>query len=559
MDSILLFPPGASGLASAWASTIQLGSWLDPEVGVDYGAKGLIRSIQSGNALIDGGAFGYRSAPVRHMAIPLVINTASPAMWEGMLARAAMPGAIVGIQPELVPSSQAVYFDVVDGRYEPDHNIFLNRAGRRKGTLFLETQPYGYWPTEIVLASSASVGWNGQLAVNGASMIGDVSPLAHVIVQPTSASAYMPTGSWYADMLAWSLSGRPSFAPMIPANQFVFMASPPPWGAGGSGFYAASLSGDKYASGSQAWIVTPSTGQIESAQTQTMPWTLLFSSSRGAIPSALEPAYRGRFRVFALGRTTPSDYPWNVIVDAVPAGAQQSLASANQIATWAQPVYPSSLYFVASGWLAGATVGVKIAWATSFSPSPGYQIMDCGEMALPPMGSGFQGPVELRVWAAMGPSGRNAQAPASNMQMWFGGLYMLPVDGPAGILVGGMAYPSVGGWGPTVNIPSDAGLGSVWANYGASPATTIQGQFEMGGIAYTDSFLVTTPGASQALSDVRAQHRGVAPRLGASTNNLSILIGDRRAGLSAQTVQANFEFARVSVSYRPAFQFLFGV
>ena len=99
-------------------------------------------------------------------------------MWEGMLARAAMPGAIVGVQPENVPSAQAVYFDVIDGRYETEHNIFHNRIGVRKGTLYLDTQPYGYWPTEILLASAASVGWSGALAVNGAtSVLGSIAAI----------------------------------------------------------------------------------------------------------------------------------------------------------------------------------------------------------------------------------------------------------------------------------------------------------------------------------------------------------------------------------------------
>lgn len=559
MDSIIVFPPGASAYALASQPQIQLGSWLDPEVGVDYGAQGLIQSIQAGNALVDGGRFGYRHGAIRKMAIPLIVNTPSPVMWEGMLARAAQPGAMIAVQPELVPSAQAVFFDVIDGRYEPAHNLFHNRVGVHKGVLHLETQPYGYWPTEILLASAASVGWNGALAVNGASIIGDVPPLAHVIIQPTAASCYMPTGSWFADMAAWSLSARPSFAAMIPANKFVFVASPPIWGQSvASGYFAASLSGDQYAPGSQAWVLSPSTVQVTGARIDAlMPWTQLFSSSQGAIPSALSPAYRGRFRVFAFARTTPSEFPWNMIVDAIPAGGLQALASANQLATMAQPAFDGALPYVATGWFGGPSNMYGILSATALVASPAYQIMDCGEMTLPPNASGFQGPIELRVWAAMGPSGANDQSVAS-MQVRFGGLFLLPVDGAAGILTGGLAYPSVAAWGATIAVASDTGNASVFGYQGASPASMFQGQFEMGA-QFTDSFLVTKPGASQALADVRALHRGVSPRLDSSTSQLVLLLGDKRAGASAPIVHGNYEFAAASVSYRPLFQFLYGV
>lgn len=550
MDGILLFPPGASALASAWASTIQLGSWLDPEVGVDYGSKDLIQSMQAGNALTDGGRFGYRHGTIRKMQIPLIINTPSPAMWEGMLARAAYPGAIIAVQPELVPSSQAVYFAVIDGRYEPAHNIFHNRVGVRKGVLHLETQPYGYWPTEILLASSASVGQFGTLAVNGASLLGDVPPIAHVRITPTTASAYMPTGSWFADMAAWSLSGRPSFSAVFPASAFSFVASVPPWNPAWapSQAFLPTIAADVYAPGGQGWgVQMPVTPPGSSA------WTQLYSSLASAIPSALAPAYAGRFRVFAFAKMTPSCLPWQLIVDAQRFQAGQALASANQIATWAQPAWATSLYMVATGLTGGFTPASVTGWATSFIASPGYQILDCGELTLPPYASGFQGPVELRVWANPIPA-----ISASNYA-WFGGLYLLPVDGPAGILTGGLAAPSVGAWQATTAIVSSViDPSHVFYVVGASPASMAQGQFEMN-MGFSESYLVTRPGASQVYGDVRALHRGVTPRIGASTNQLNILLGDRRAGESFPTMAANLEFAAVSVSYRPEFQFLYGV
>jgi hypothetical protein len=282
-------------------------------------------------------------------------------------------------------------------------------------------------------------------------------------------------------------------------------------------------------------------------------WTLLYSTLASAIPSALAPAFAGRFRVFAFAKTTPSVLPWTMLVDAQRFQAGQAMASENQIATWAAPAWATSLYMVATALTGGFTPASVTGWATSFIASPGYQILDCGELTLPPYASSFQGPVELRVWGNPIEEG-NASAYA-----WFGGLYLLPVDGPAGILTGGLAAPSIGAWQATTAIVSSViDPTHVYYVVGASPASMAQGQFEMNQ-SFNESYLVTRPGASQVYGDVRALHRGITPRLGASTNQLNILLGDRRAGESFPTMAANLEFASVSVSYRPAFQFLYGV
>ena len=62
MDSILIFPPGPS----VAGSQLQIGTYLMYDPGADYGAKGLIQSIESQNALHDGGVFAYRNVGPRH-------------------------------------------------------------------------------------------------------------------------------------------------------------------------------------------------------------------------------------------------------------------------------------------------------------------------------------------------------------------------------------------------------------------------------------------------------------------------------------------------------------
>src|SRR5262252_5872339 len=219
MDSVLIFPPGPS----VAGSQLQIGTYLMWDPGADYGAQGLIQSIESMNALRDGGVFAFRDTNLRKMSFPLLLRDVpgqTLLQTESLLRNWTTAGAKVAVQTETTPSGQAVFFDVADGRWEPDYDGFENRAGRRRGTLFLVTQPWGYWPTEMLLASAASIGNFGQMAVNGASVIGDVNPLAHIAVAPTVASNYAnaslanfsPTNiQWEPDMIAVSLGARPSF------------------------------------------------------------------------------------------------------------------------------------------------------------------------------------------------------------------------------------------------------------------------------------------------------------------------------------------------------------
>lgn len=508
MDSILIFPPGPS----VAGSQLQLGTYLMWDPGADYGAAGLIQSIESTNALRDGGVFAYRSVGPRKMSFPLLLRDVpgqTLLQTETLLREWTAANAKVAIQPETVPSGQAVFFDVIDGRWEPAYDGFYNRAGRRKGTLYLDTQPWGYWPTEILLASAASIGYLGQMPVSGASVLGDAPPLAHISIAPTVASNYLATYGtgviYQPDMLGVSLSARPSFTPLMQAAQWKA-----PTLSGVGILIVPSLAGDKYAPASQALLLT----QASAANTlgwQQLAWTA------SVVPSALEPAYRGRYRAFAALKVAPSGQTGQFILDVAggPASVGPALASSNQLAT----VMTDPLY----------------------SASPGYGFYDMGELTLPLAGSGVQQPLRLRLWGNL--------SNQLSAQTWFGGVYLLPVDGAAGILTRGMIVPTNSMSNTLLHMtPTQA---AVEFNPNANE-----------GVYLTPQFYSAAAGPAPPYMDGRPYYRGVPLRLGASTSQLLLVTGDRTMGNVAASgitaAQANLEYAQVSVSYRPAFQFLSG-
>jgi hypothetical protein len=98
----------------------------------------------------------------RRMSIPLLVGSGawgSLTQVESLLRLCARPGGVVDIQPD--SEAQAVRFDVISGRWEEEYSTPENRALRRKGTLHLDCMPYGYLPTWILLASTASVALPG--------------------------------------------------------------------------------------------------------------------------------------------------------------------------------------------------------------------------------------------------------------------------------------------------------------------------------------------------------------------------------------------------------------
>jgi hypothetical protein len=220
------------------------------------------------------------------------------------------------------------------------------------------------------------------------------------------------------------------------------------------------------------------------------------------IGAALEPAFRGRYRGW-LWAKTPSAGLFQLSMDAaVQPGA--ALASAAWVATMS---------------------------ASAFAhPSPAYQLLDMGEMTLPPVGSGLAQNVQLRVWA-MKPSA----ATFAGTILAIGGLYLQPLDGPAGILPRGLGQPTI--------------------------ANASSGRFYLD--AYTKRALIAQPTGDMGSAPYPAAHAqtwylGGLPYVGGSTLQLDLLSGSRKvaSGATAPLVRDSVKWASVSVRYRPRFAFL---
>lgn len=343
MDSIILTAPGGG-------TSIQIGSWLDlPNGGADYGTKGLIEAQFVDNPFSEG-ALAFENVGVRHMAIPLLINArgvASLTQVESMLRTFARPGGYIDLAVEGIPTAEAVRFDLLTGRWEPAYDTYLQRVDRRRGTLYLDTGPYGYWPTWITLASVASMSSPGTLQIPGGSLIGDGPGLVEIRAVPTISNA---TTTWTCDGALWSLNCRSaSFLPALVAGSWI----------GGAG--TVNISGLPNSAGTGQVLLV---GSVNAST--------LYQQLSYTIPSALEPAYRGQYRAFG-------------VFQSMGGGSQAFMLDAAQGNATAEALASSGV--VASG----------------LTPS-GYAFSDLGLIDIPRVGSGIQQSVVLRLWAQGSPT-----------------------------------------------------------------------------------------------------------------------------------------------------------
>jgi hypothetical protein len=189
VDSYLLQGPNGT--------VINLGSWIVADAGqLDFGARDLIKALYAENAAAEGGVLAFETANVRRMVFPVrlassaFLPTGGLAGIESAVRLAARPGAVIDLMPEGVATGDAVRFDVLAGRYEESFDLRISRAGRRDGLVKLDVMPFGYLPTTILLASVASIGLPGVLAIPNASIFGDVPGLARVVIQPSSPTGF---------------------------------------------------------------------------------------------------------------------------------------------------------------------------------------------------------------------------------------------------------------------------------------------------------------------------------------------------------------------------------
>jgi hypothetical protein len=492
-DSYVLTSPGGS--------TYELASFIRAEDGPDFGDSWMEAQYAQSPAA-DGGQFAFESIGPRTMRFPLLvpsgvgdpITARSVQKWEQNFRLAARPGgAYVDILP--AEATAAVRFDVLSGRWKPDYKIRHQEIGVRLGTLELDIgpQPFGYLPTEIILASAASVGLPGKLTFSAGSILGDVPGIGELHIAPTAATGYPASGAnWQPDALMWSLAGRPSFTAHWPAGSIVRIL-------------AGTLTGQPFVPGSQALDIYASvtTWQV-AAQIQ--------------LATALEPAFRGRHRIFALARIGPSQLlPWYLSADVAPIGAGIALASAAPIATIAPAV--------ASG--APGGYGAQ--------PSPAFTVLDLGELAVPIIGSGITARSDIRIWASPATTNVGVGTPIVSL----GGVFLLPLDAPAGVMPRGLVQPTI----------TDA------ANY-------VQTWFhaDTNGRMYLSGDGVGAP-TNTPYANPHLYYRGQLPLVGGSTIQLDLFAAARKriATTSEPLIYSGPLQAFASLSYRPRFAFARGI
>lgn len=484
MDDLIL--TGAAG------TVLNVGSWLRADPGPDFDEGALLRPEWSEHPFREGGQLAYTQSGVRRFRFPLLLRSGASLTLTGVestLRALAQPGGHVDLGLGGLATGDRVRFDVQAGRLRPEYHVRHNEVGVRLATLELDVDPFGYLPTMILLASAASVGLPGQLAVPGGSVIGDVPGWARVVIAPTTGTSY-PAGTWMTDMVAWSLAARPSFRGYWPA-------------ASVASAMTATLAGDAFAPGSQALRFFPNPSL--SVYTQL---------GRLEIPAGLEPAYRGRFRLTALAQLAPSAaYPWMLTADVAPALNAGALASAGPVAT-----------------LPPACGGIlEELW----SASPGYVIVDLGEVTVPPLASGVPQPVQIRLWArsATTATAVNAATPIIGVA----GLHLLPVGPHSGILPRGLAQPT-------------------------SLAPSV-GRLDLSAIPPGHALVAAPTGplaTYQPIADALTHYKGGFPAVTASTVQLDLIAGQRKqaTAATARIIHTAPAFAAVSVEYRPRFAFL---
>jgi hypothetical protein len=479
------------------ATTLDLGSYIRADLPPDFDWGGLFKQTLAQNAYTDGGILSFETNSPRQFKFNLRIAS-SGAFGGGLdgleqLVRAmARPGAVIDLQPETVASANSIRFDVIDGRLDPAYAIYQQRLARREETLTLTVQPFGYMPTMILLASTASMGIPGRLLIPIGSMLGDVPGLARLTFNPTVASQF--AGTWLPDTLAWSLGGNPSMPVVIPAGSMVGPTGAAPAAAG------ATLMGNAFARSSQMFtsFLVPSSPNYQQL-------------ARVTIPLAVEPAWRGRFRAYGMVQAWPSQStPYLLSLDAVPdlMAPAAAMGSAQAVAT--------------------------VFTQASVVASQHFQMVDLGEISLPPGGSGMAVQPTLRLWARAATTG----APVATAAISLSELYLLPLDiSGAGVLARGLTQPTIG-------------AASSFDGVLVLDSTT-------GGAVV--GLATTNIGSVVPLADARIWYRGVMPRLNGSAQALDVVGGVRASGASGIVAANGAMFASAAVSYRPTFTFLRGM
>lgn len=501
MDSIFLTGP--------LGTQFNIGSWLEKDAGVDYGGRQLQRQQLTQTTFVDGAQLAYETAAgPRKMTFPLIVPSGGVAglsldTIEACLRQMVRPGGYVDMQPANVPTAEMVRFDILGGDVaESQYSVDLRRVSRARYALSLETQPFGYWPTWITLASVASVAAAPMVTavISAASVIGDVPAFTRLIMTQGTPSP-ITTASANLDFMAWSLAGAPSAALVFPAGSCFH--SP----------FGVNLVGDPSAS----WIGGPSAEALHATSALSMSLAaggaIQFALGVGVIPP------RGRFRGFGVFRIAGGGI-----------GAVAAMLSVSD-----------SLLLGAA-----APTGNPIATVSAVASLAGasyYGLYDLGEVQIPNdvVASGYASyPGCLNLWMQGGVTG-----PAVTFDC--AGLMLLPVGGPAGIMPRGLAWPSTNEVVNLSNLMLDSSINMV----GLRAASSVAG---------------LDVGAEAQQITARGFYRGEAPYVGGTSRKLVIMPFERYLGFGGTTVltdggppvRVNTSFVSYSLSYRPRFAFAKG-
>lgn len=540
MDNYVLY--GRDG-----ASPINLGTYLNAGEGQpDFDFGNVFRAEYTDAAAIDDAGLAFISSGRRAFRFPLLLRPAGQQTGASVIDQVAaiirqhaLGGGYIDLQPEGIPSAAAVRFDVLGGQLREAYNIRHQGVSRRMAQLELGVRPFGYWPTEILLASAAAATYGPQrLTWNTGSVVGDAPALARFNLVPTNIASPIASavGLWghYIDGFAWSIARASGATLTIMPSAFVAATSALSIPAASVPItFATTISEPTFTPYGQFM-------RIGISPTWGPRWLQLAGFF---MPPDWATSYDGRFRVFGYFRSTPSwsaTAAYQVTMD-VAQGASQ----------------PGGFYQQAGFLASAAPVGTVLPQANaSFGDiannslaSGAFQIIDLGEHTIPYGPSGLEGRTAgLRLWVYPGPSNMGVATPA----LEFGGFWLQPLSGPAGAMERGMIYPTQ--WNVTAS--SGFSQSAAFSHGHKVQLDRIRGRAFMTPRDDGGDPAVASEGM---LSNLMGNHQGALPVIPGSAGSLDVLpFGRQTARGATNGIFHGGHALRMSLYYRPQFVFMPG-
>lgn len=509
MDNIWLTGP----LGTQW----NIGSWLDKTQQLDYGAGGVMRQQLTQTTFVEGAQLGYETAAgPRKMTFPIRVPSGGVAglsvdLIEASLRQMVRPGGHVDLQPQGIATAEMVRFDILGG--DVAHNAYsvdLQRINRRPLMLTLQTQPFGYWPTWITIASVAGVEPKPLVRLNipAASVIGDVPAPVRLMIRNQPLSGASPVAE--SDFIAWGIGGTASWSPTFMGQGSVAgAATSQSWFLIGNGATARYDQSASYVFGA-----TPIVGRLTGAFTT-------FDQQQAWFKGFYWGQIRGTFRAYGYFKMTGGNaQSLRAVCDVIGHDTSQPVATGNPIAT--------------------------ISPVASLNGASFYSLIDLGEIrapipaasSYPQIGAGAEGGI-IRVSVAGASDGSTATTTLD-----FAGISLLPISGGGGVMPRGLLTPS----------PM---LVSNFFDFGLDTSARLAGRFNRATSGLDIAGLAPD-------RDALEYYRGGFPYIGGTDQLLTIVQGERLYNQTILTdggpvVQRNQGRLNYSVQYQPRFTFTHGL